>query len=151
VPAANPPPDPSTAEDGRLDELAARHGVTMRQFRRMVGSQQSERPSAATAVDTDEVVLPSQAGGRPMTAAEQPSALDDGRIEELAASLSSPMTEVVPAHGAVVTTRSHARVLCGTTPECCVELVQLAHERGPGAAPGGRSCPAPTAPADGVT
>jgi hypothetical protein len=27
------PPDPSTLEDGRLDELAARHGVTIRQVR----------------------------------------------------------------------------------------------------------------------
>jgi hypothetical protein len=80
------PTDLSTLEDGRLDELAAAHRATIKQVRRMLGRQRIERPRAA-AVDAEEVVRPSQATGPPTTAAEEASAVDDGRLEELAASL----------------------------------------------------------------
>jgi hypothetical protein len=83
----------STLGDGRLDEIAARRGLTITQVRRMVGPQQMDRPSAA-AVNIDEVVDPSQAGGLPMTA-EDPSALDADRLEELAASLGVTVGDVV--------------------------------------------------------
>jgi hypothetical protein len=93
MPAADLPADPSTLEDGRLDELAARHGVTIAEVRRMVGPQQTERRGAA-AVDTDEVVHPSQASAPPMAAAEEPSSLDAGRLKELAASLGVTLGDV---------------------------------------------------------
>jgi hypothetical protein len=35
VQSAHPPPDPFDLEDGRLDELAARHGLTIAEMRRM--------------------------------------------------------------------------------------------------------------------
>ena len=87
-----PPPDPAALEDGRLDEVAAWHGVTIRQVRRMVGPKEIERPGAA-AVDTDEVVHRSQAGP-PTTADEEPAADDDGRLEELAASMGVTLGDV---------------------------------------------------------
>jgi hypothetical protein len=39
VPAANPPHDRSALEDGRLDELAVRQGMTIREVRRLMGHQ----------------------------------------------------------------------------------------------------------------
>jgi hypothetical protein len=35
------PPDPSTLEDGRLDELAAAHGMTIHKVRRTMGPRSS--------------------------------------------------------------------------------------------------------------
>jgi hypothetical protein len=93
VPPADRLPAPSTLGDGRLDELAARHGVTIAEVRRMVGPQRIERRVAATVVDTEEAVDPSQAGTLE-TAAEEPAALDDGRLAELAASLGVTVGDV---------------------------------------------------------
>jgi hypothetical protein len=93
VPAVHPPHDRSTLEDGRLDELAARDGLTIAEVRRMMGPQQIERPTAAGVVDTDEVVGPPQAG--PLETVDgDPAALDDGRLEELAASLGVTLGDV---------------------------------------------------------
>jgi hypothetical protein len=89
----NPPPNRSKLEDGRLDELAARYGVTIRQVRRMMGPQQLEHPSAVATVDSEEVVRPP--GGPAITAAEEPSSLDNGRLEELAATLGVTPGDVV--------------------------------------------------------
>jgi hypothetical protein len=83
----------SALEDGRLDDLASRHGVTIADVRRRMGPQRIEHPHAA-AVDTDEVLSPPQAGESPV-AAEESSALDDGRLEELAASLGVTVGDVV--------------------------------------------------------
>jgi hypothetical protein len=93
VSAAAPPLDPSSLEDGRLDELAAKHGLTIAEVRRMMGPQQIKRPSAA-ALDTDEVVSPSQAGEPLEPAAEDPVALDEGWVEELAAGLGMTVGDV---------------------------------------------------------
>jgi hypothetical protein len=90
----DPRPDPSILEDGRLDEVAARHGVAIRQVRQMMGPQRIKRPPAAAVVETEEVDLASQASAPPMTAAEEPSTLDDGRLEELAASLGVTVGDV---------------------------------------------------------
>jgi hypothetical protein len=92
VPTADPPSDPSAPEDGRLDELAAHHGVTIGEVRRMMGPPEIERPNA-TVVDTDEVVRPSHVG--PLnTTAEEPAVLGNDRLEELAASLGVTVDDV---------------------------------------------------------
>lgn len=85
VTQGDPLPNLSPLKNGRLDDIAARHGVTVGEVRRMMSPQQIERPGAV--VDTDELVRPSQASEPPMTADEEPFSLDDGRLEELAVSL----------------------------------------------------------------
>jgi len=79
-----------TLEDGRLDELAARHGVTIAEVRRMGGPQRIERPRVAVVVPDEG---PSEAGP-PMTGAEEPAAPDEGPLEELAASLGVTVGDV---------------------------------------------------------
>jgi hypothetical protein len=93
VSSVDPPPGPEPLEDGRLDELAARHGLTIAEVRRMLGPQQIERPSASAVLDG--VVDPSQAGALPVAAAEEPAAFDNDRLEELAASLGVTMGDIV--------------------------------------------------------
>jgi hypothetical protein len=94
VPTAHSLPNPSTLEEGRLDELAARHGVTIAEVRRLMGAEQIERPRVAAVVDNDGVLGPSEAGGPPMIIAEDLFALDAGRLEELAATLSVTVGDV---------------------------------------------------------
>jgi hypothetical protein len=93
VPSGDPPPNCSTLEDGRLDELAARYGLTIAEVRRMMGPQQIERLSAAV-VDVDEVGRPFAASENAVTVAVEPSALDDVRLEELTASLGVTVGDV---------------------------------------------------------
>jgi hypothetical protein len=58
-----PAPDLSTLEDGRLDELAARHGLTVAEVRRMTMSRRRKRRRRRRPPDVDEVVRRYQAGG----------------------------------------------------------------------------------------
>jgi hypothetical protein len=98
VPAADPPPSLSTIEDGRLDELAARYGMTIREVRRVMGHQHFARPrpevdphaAVAPAHEPDACMPPPPR--EPVT--EDPAALDDGRLDELAASLGVTIGDV---------------------------------------------------------
>ena len=85
---------PPTLEDGRLDELAARHRMRIAEVRRMMGPQQIQRQRAGVVAEIDEVAGPSQAGEPPATVGEEPATLDDGRLEELAASLGVTVGDV---------------------------------------------------------
>jgi hypothetical protein len=90
-------PDLSTIDDGRLDELAARHGVTVADVRRSMGPQQTGRSGnaaegSATPIAAEDPVDP-RAQARAV-ASEAPSDLEDGRLEDLAASLGLAIGDV---------------------------------------------------------
>jgi hypothetical protein len=83
-----------TLDDGCLDELATRHGVTIAEVRRMMGPQRVARrdppnsgTSAAVGADLVDVRVPAIPTPTQAAVPEDSSGLDDGRLEELAASL----------------------------------------------------------------
>jgi hypothetical protein len=88
----------STLRDGRLDELAARHGMTIREVRRAIDPQIVARPRVD--VDPHPPVVPGD-GPDPClppqpraVGTEDPAALDEGPLEELAASLGVTVGDV---------------------------------------------------------
>jgi hypothetical protein len=95
--------DDPTLEDGRLDELAARHGVTVAEVRRMMGPQRIERhgrqnagprfadPRAQGVVD---VPTPSILAQSEPVATEDSPAVDDAQLEALGASLGVTIGDV---------------------------------------------------------
>jgi DNA invertase Pin-like site-specific DNA recombinase len=62
VPSADRSPDPSTLDDGRLDELAARHGVTIAEVPRTTTGRRYNLGRPRRPADLDEVVRRYQAG-----------------------------------------------------------------------------------------
>jgi hypothetical protein len=98
VPAADSAPNPCTLEDGRLDEFAARHGMTIRDVRRVMGPQMFARRQLE--VEPHPAVVPGNGPGAslpPQPGAlvpEDSAGLNDGWLDELAASLGVTIGDV---------------------------------------------------------